>query len=184
MVYSIRRAYDKGKSEIGRGEYFVHWTYVEDEWNYVNKLEWERTRKRAILIPLGCAGFFFFIGLVDEEFRDEVLPLAGPWIFGFFITLSVLLLFYGYSLYKRTFNCPREVYIDPNGISYGGYYTTWNCVGTKLGNVKIIPGDVSVIEFSIMVWGRYGYNTRPMRLVIPRGHENEAVEVISKLNKP
>jgi hypothetical protein len=181
MLYSLRRAYDKGKSEIDKGDYFMHWTYGEEEWNYVNKMEWDRTWKRAIFIPLGCIGFFFFIGMLDTEFGEEVLPLAAPWIVGFFASLSILLLFYGYSLYRRTFACPREVYISPNGISYGGFYTTWNCVGTKLGKVKIIPGDVSVLEFEIMVWGKYGYNMRPMRIAIPRVHENEAEEVITKL---
>jgi hypothetical protein len=182
ILYNLRSTYKQGQDEIKHGPHLVHWTYEEDEWSDFNKLEWIRTRKRAILIPLGCIGFFLFIGILDTEFRQEALPIAAPWIVGFFVLLSILLLFYGHFLYKRTLNCPHEVYIGSHGISYGGFYTTWSGVGTKLGRVKLIPGDILILEFEIKTWGRYGYNSRLLRLLVPKGHEKEAEEVITKLS--
>ena len=182
ILYNLRSVYKQEQDEIKHGIHLMHWIYEENEWSRFNKSEWIRTRKRAIFIPLGCIGVFLFIGVLDTEFRQEVLPIAAPWIVGFFISLSLLLLFYTHSLYKRTLNCPREVYIGLHGISYGGFYTTWSGVGTKLGKVKLIPGDTSVLEFEIKVWGRYGYNSRPLRILVPKELEKEAEEVITKLS--
>jgi hypothetical protein len=181
ILYSTRKTYETGQKEIQQGNYLTHWTYEEEEWSLFNKKEWKRSRNRAIYIPFGCWAFFMFLSLGDDEFRQDVLPIAGPWITCFFVLLSILLLFYTRFLYKRTLTCPREVKIGLHGISYGGYYTMWSGTGTKLGNIKIIQGDPSLIDFEVKNWGRYGYNSRHMKIMIPRGREKEAEEVITKL---
>jgi len=148
-----------------------------------NLAEWKRSRKLTIILPLGVILVLFLIAEMDSEFSAENITLVAPFIVGFFGALGAILFFYTYAMYRRSKICSREVIIGPHGLLYGGFYNTWEAIGTRLGGVKLISGDVPMLEFDIQVWGRYGSNSRPLRIPVPQGREQEAEEIIAKLAK-
>ena len=120
--------------------------------------------------------------MLDSKFTSEGLVIAAPFVTVFFAGISAALFYYSYALYRRTKNCPREVVVGSDGFLYGGYYTSWNVIGTYLAGAKLIPGNIPAIEFDIQVWGKYGYSSRPLRIPVPAGYENEAAKVVSELS--
>jgi hypothetical protein len=182
FLYNLKRAYTIGQKELNQDGCIVYWKYMEEEWERFNISEWKKSRNKSLLYPFIFLLVFFIIGFIDTEFSSGELSIAAPFILYFLISISAILLFYNYFLFKRTKTCPREVLIGFNGFLYGGYYNTWNAIGTKLGGVKIIQGEFPLLEFDVQVRGKYGYSSSPLRVPIPIGKEYEANIVVQNLN--
>jgi hypothetical protein len=180
LLYSMRNKYKTDLGSFRDGKFLVHWLYEPDEWGRFNWGEWRKARKRSIIIPIGFILAFFVLGIVSGRLSEDEMRIVAPWIIAFGLGISVLMLVYTYVLYRRSTTCPQETYIGFDGVSFGGYYTSWKVVGSRLGRVRVVSGDPSVLEFEIMVWGRYGSTPRPLRIPVPRGHEREGEELVKK----
>jgi hypothetical protein len=183
LMYANKGTFEKELQTFDKGTYIAHWIYGEEEWSRFNRGEWVKGRRRAILYPLGVVIILFLIFFIAPDFTMDEIVLVAPWLIGFGVVLIVLILGYIYQSYKRTLDCPREVYIGEGGILYGGYYNSWSIVGSRLAEVKFKQEDVPVLEFVIMVWARYGSRPMPLRIPVPYGREQEAKEIIKIFEK-
>jgi hypothetical protein len=181
FLYNLKRAYIMGEKEIEQGKRLVCWQYPEEEWERFNLEEWKKTRKKSILIPLGVIVLFYLIFWADSDISADDRAVIMTFIGGFLGALGAILFYYTHAMYRRSRICPREVIIGPHGLLYGGFFNTWEAIGTRLGGVKLIPGDIPIMEFDVRVWARYGSNSQKLRIPVPRGHEGEAEDVIRKL---
>lgn len=179
----MRSKYEAALSRFRQGEHLAHWLYEKDEWVRFNSQEWQRSRKKAVIIPAGLLAAFYVIGFLAGGLSKEDAEAIAAWAIFFAAAISLAMLAYVYLLYQRSVTCPREVVIGIDGVSFGGYYATWKIAGSRLGKVQFIAGDPSLLEFEILAWGRYGSRPAPVRVPVPRGHEAEAEDIVKKLSQ-
>lgn len=163
----------------------AHWTF--DTAEQLKKAEEEyKERKATHKFLLIMVTFFFvtiggFFLLFKFDDYDEAAIFAG-------IMLSVLALIYIVALttprvaYNRMKKSPAEVYIGFHGAWVMGAYTQWNAPMTKITRVGLIHSESSVIiTVYYNIRQRYGSQQQVCRIPVPKGKEEEANSVASRL---
>jgi hypothetical protein len=100
--------------------------------------------------------------------------IAGIW------TLAVIL---GPAVYryKQRRSAAPDVYISPRAIFHNGSYTNWDSRLLRL-RVMLAKGDPDVLCFEITDNGLDGRPTRMVRVAVPPGCEQEAADLLSRLD--
>lgn len=183
-LYSARDRYEKGRAAQQAGDYFVHWTYMQQEWERFLKDDWMKTRKRLFVVSVAVIVLFMIImtaaGVIKSEGHFFYALLGAV---GFLSIIVYFVLHFSYVVYQERLAGPREVIIGKTGISMGGIYTAWDTVGSRLIDVKMIKGNYAILQFVTGVRGRAG-SSMSFNVPVPAGREYEAEEVQRKLNEP
>ena len=81
---------------------------------------------------------------------------------------------------RRVLNTFPEAYIAPDAAYCGGLYWSWawRYPTSWLGGLHVLPGDPTVIEFTVCHRNNYGVIEHRFRVPIPSGHEGEAQRVL------
>ena len=174
----------KGIRELVEGNHWARWQYSQDEWQSFTEREWARTKRKVKTAPLQTLAGGLVIGLLLAWSAKDV-TLGQGLIFGFVlgipigILIAVTTYLTGKSTYKKRLSAAGEVYIGPKGVYQDGSYSTWDQFGMKLNEVKLEPGDPSVVHFEIK--GHRGA-IQEVRVAVPRGREQEATELVQRFS--
>jgi len=171
------------------GNYFIHWSYTEDEWRHFAETDWGRTKRNALLESAISMIAFTILGLIvgllkGEGIRSFVVGLLvglsgglviGPFMFGAGGYLQ------GKKAYRERMAATGEVYIGPKAVYTLGVYARLAGWGTKLGWVAIEQGDPKTLSLI----SRHPFlqsSSTTVRVPIPHGKDEEAKAVIARLS--
>lgn len=179
----------KNIQQILAGDYWVHWTYTQDEWRRFAEQSWARSRK-VILIGFGCAVLLTIAcSLLLIPVYSQLFDLKGgdwePGLFiamailsGLFITAGLLVYMVNHRQYrKRLEQTNPYVYISRLGIYRPeGYVSLAGLYEAKLQqrnlrfkcNTRHYIGEKSADEIEVPV---------------PHGHEQEAEQLLQQLHE-
>ena len=166
--------------------HWARWQYSQDEWQSFTEREWARTKRKVKTVPLQTLAGGLVIGLL-LAWRAKDVTLGQGLIFGFVLGIPIAILIAvttyltGKSTYKKRLSAAGGVYIGPKGVYQDGTYSTWDQFGVKLNEVNLEPGDPSVVHFEIK--GHRGA-IQEVRVAVPRGREQEAMELVQRFSPP
>lgn len=159
---------------IRAGDYWVHWTYTEEEWRRFTVEAWADARRKiplvggcALLLAVACSlTLGLTVGTLVEGRMLLVLFLSG-------ILAAPLLLYLGrYRLYrKRLQQTTSEVYISQWGL-YRPEGTT------SLANLRQVELRQRVL---VLTCPTFANNQRKIEIPVPRGQQEEGRRVQQQL---
>jgi hypothetical protein len=173
--------------QILAGDYWVHWTYTQEEWRNYAEYSWTRSRK-VIPIGFGCVVLLIIACFIALSL---LLVLMGEWrpefftafvivmaiLAGLFIAVGLLVYFTNYRLYRKRLEQTKPyVYISRLGIyRQEGYISL-----SGLFDVKFQQG---ILWFKCETHNPRGeLNTNEIEVPVPHGCEQEAEQLLRQLH--
>jgi hypothetical protein len=169
---------------ILRGENLLaHWTYTEEEWNRYARTEhqefkhYNRSLFLLVVVISVVIGIIFIIGNPDDWQIFAVIILGIIAIAGISAWLAVAL------SKRQNRKYHGEVFITAEGVFINRVLHLWKGYGAALEGAvyddseRAIP--VIVIDYSAP--SRSGSQTWTVRVPVPAGHENEAMQIAARL---
>jgi len=177
IIYTIRA----GKlGRILKGvNLLAHWTYSPDEWQQYTEEEYKRqkanNRKLFIIITVVTLVFGFGYWIFN--------PKIGQWAF---VAMAVVIALTGFIAwftvlynYRQNKNNHGQAFFALDAIYINRQLHDFKGMGSKLEKAEI-KGDQQYIEFAYSVPTRTGRRKQEARVLIPRGKEAEARNLVEK----
>jgi magnesium-transporting ATPase (P-type) len=164
----------------------AHWQY--DRATYEKQIEREFADKKALhSMLLKIVLFFFFtitaifliFGFSYSEDEERLL---------FTITMASIAAIISFAAYispfvmrNKALSVNSDTYISTKGLYYNGYLHTWNKPFAMIKKVSIENGNLVFAISYLTKLGWIKYETYRLKILIPKGEEATAKEIISKL---
>jgi hypothetical protein len=185
VFYQKQRSDRRDLIKLFAGDAWVRWTFDPETWlSYAQAaLQAETARVRAnrkgmILVGLvtGLSAVLAFLGTGGAG----AIASAGV-LFGIMALLLGTRWFGPMIVYRRTLASPPEVLIGSQGIYQRGKYISFSD-DVYLRGARFQPGDWPEFILSLAVRGKT-YNKFEVRVPVPKGHEQEAHELVARFCK-
>jgi uncharacterized membrane protein HdeD (DUF308 family) len=176
----LKMAGNLNKLVSGEG-LLAHWTYSADEWSRYTEAEHLRDKKdkwqlfRLITIIAVIVGVVFVI--IDHE--------AGLFVLAIIAGLILIIAFTAWasiaSAYRQNRSQLGEVYIGMSGALLGRAFHYWKLPTAFLRSATFQEGDPPFIQLDYSSPSGQARGEYTARFPIPRGHEEEAKQVLAQL---
>jgi hypothetical protein len=162
----------------------AHWTYTAEEWKeYAQKEHEENKRDKRNLFWLVTV-----IAVIIGVFFIIFEP--GDWLIFVPIILGIIVLAGGSALlatwlsYQQNRQRQGEVYITRQALILNRVLHAWKSAGAKLEQVKYQENQrkIPVIIFNYSTPSRGGRQDVTVRVPVPHGHEEEALNLAASLD--
>lgn len=183
-VFRARAA--EWKRICGAEELLAHWSYDAETWRSFLRSDEvrERTDKGNLLRLIGFVMFFegLLFLLIFRDFGAQIVVVI-------FFALWLLLAFLATVMPKYQHACRlsavAEAFISKRGLVFAGELHSWVVGRTRLDDLTLVENSSpAYLEFSYSSPGRFTRIVTSVRVPIPSGREQEAKNLVSKLNAP
>jgi hypothetical protein len=160
----------------------AHWTYAADEWTSYIDTEQVRIKHDNWFLFGVIAVLVGVIAILALIFKHDawlvILGAAAVILLLAAISTQLAVKSTSRNLRKQ----PAEVYIGRSGALLGHRFHYWELSKSFLGAAKYQEGPPPVLQLEYSTPNGRGQNEYSARIPIPRGREEEARQVILKLN--
>ncbi len=156
----------------------VHWTYSQSLWQDYTEKDYRADKRNKMTLFYIISAFAVFFGLLFFLLDRE----AGFIVLLIMIGLIILIRLTAYLSIQYTFRQNRrakgEATITPTAVLLNKQLHTWGALGSTLEEVKFLPGQPPLIEFSYSAPSGRALASYSVRVPVPPGQEDKARGVI------
>jgi hypothetical protein len=157
----------------------AHWKYSTDEWNRFMKIE-KKDRKTDMWIEIVL---LILLGALLIKYSRDASWL-GAFAASIPIAFLIAVLRFKFNLFSISFSGEKkpETIVTDNAIMVNGHYNRFKGQNIWLGNVVVKDFEgIDVLEITYCWNTRGGITSEEIRVPVPNGKMNEALEVEKKL---
>lgn len=166
----------------------IHWTYTANEW--MSHVDNERSEAQGhVLVGSVLFGFFSLFAAQGIASASET---PGSAVTTFMLTLAAgtsLGAIVGWFIeLGMHWNCNRmqrrigETLIAESGLYFDGTYRRWEALGSRLVSVELLSDQMPLtIDFCFYLHARRHSSYQHVRVPVPAGQENVAVEYVTSV---
>ncbi|MGB9006314.1 MAG: hypothetical protein WCB96_11380 [Candidatus Aminicenantales bacterium] len=178
VFFLYRKQARQWDSITSGGAVLVHWTYSESLWQDYTEKDYRADKRNKMTLFYIISAFAVFFGLLFFLLDRE----AGFIVLLIMIGLIILIRLTAYLSIQYTFRQNRrakgEATITPTAVLLNKQLHTWGALGSTLGEVKFLPGQPPLIEFSYSAPSGRALASYSVRVPVPPGQEDKARGVI------
>lgn len=170
---------------LGGQDVLAHWTYTQAEWQAFAGTEMkEKTSENWglwFVMAVMCLGLGIIFWLIDHE--------AGLYVFLAMVGMTLILAAAAFSFprLRRQLRTGRmgEAWIGSAAVFFDGDFYPWNSWMMRLEKVVLRPAGESpaCLEFHLYHLTRTSLQNQTLRIPVPAGRTDEALEIVSRYKK-
>jgi hypothetical protein len=171
--------------EMLRGEgVLVHWRYSPEEWQRFAQRE-RRERGRELKTALLFGAVVVVLYVATSPLIGVAVGGLSPFAVALIVSGVTALAFGGLGGLYLVLTDPRrggtlEAVIARNGVLLNGSVLIWS-LGLRLDDVRLTPGEPSLLEFDYAARSPYGTSGHTLRVPVAVGMQAEAERVAEEL---
>jgi hypothetical protein len=184
------------QSATRRGDYWARWQYTAEEWQLLDRLDWNAAKRSSLLwgsgiLLINALDFVFFILSSDATTLLQMLFFPGLLLIvsaGIFAAYSGRPLREAYRRHSARLNGPKRVTIGKvvfcdQAIWQGGLYIPLQASFLNLVKVKMTldPPQLWLRRRHSGIQQFSWFDT--IHLLVPQGHEEEARHLLERFHK-
>jgi len=159
----------------------AHWTYSPEEWARYTEVEHRRNTVEKWHLFYLIAGIAVVIGTLFSIFERDAWKTMLFVIPGLIAFIAVVALFAISLTYRENRKYLGEVYIGTTGVLLNRAIHYWKLPASFLHSVTYEEGEDPYIDLEYSAQSGMGRGVYAARIPVPRGHEDEAREVVARL---
>ncbi len=165
-------------------DYFVEWTFNQQEWEEYLKSDQKKKSKMAIVVAIVAGGFFLFTGLIASS------SFGHPEMILVYMAVALLIVFLLVRRYKqvqqRRKNHPQLI-LGKKSYYLGGIFHTWGGRKNKMENIELLPKTELLLEIKITYSypSKHGRTQTFAKFPVPSAKSHEAgtlIEILKRTN--
>ncbi|HQF92065.1 MAG TPA: hypothetical protein PL162_08345 [Synergistaceae bacterium] len=169
---------------LSEKDLLAHWTYTPDEWEAYAKKDLlfrsSHSKKTFFLIAFFAVLFGMVFFIADPEAgRFVALGLAAV-----MLLMAVVAKLSVDRARRRQTQEAKELLLSAEGLWLAGELHTWTVGGARLEGVTYAPEDRKILSFTYSTPGKNGPQYYTVRVLIPRGKEEEGAAVEAFFRDP